>query len=83
MEGGVKMSYGGDPFAELRQGLAMGEQFVDACGSFPTMEQKEALSKNLYHIAEMERILRNTGTPQADGPADRCRSLQSRMRSLL
>ena len=76
-------NYYDDPFAELRQSIDMGEQFVDSCGSYLSAEQKEAISRNLYRTIEIERVLRNARTPRADELADRCNSLQRRMRSLL
>ena len=78
------MYYGNDdPFGQLRQVISMQEDFLDACGNSPTYEQKEAIRKNLYNIGEIERTLRNARTPSAVTLADRCSSLQCRMRGYI
>ncbi|MCL2874391.1 MAG: hypothetical protein FWE29_05610 [Defluviitaleaceae bacterium] len=77
------MYYNENPFAKLRQGIAVGEHLFRSCGNYPTAEQKEELIKNLNNICEIEKALRTAQTQWTNELADRCSSLQSRIRRLL
>jgi len=70
-----------DPWRDARQAIEGCEQFVAAYSG--SMDERENLRMILVNASGMEAQLRSAGTPMATELANRCSSLQSRIRGLL